>query len=233
MQNRNPIPCHTERDQAAFAIPGGKLHSRVSGPIRSQMKASQETRRWRSIAVLLFAAMLVAAAPARPIAAAPNYELEVRKSERLLLVKKGNKIEKTYRVATGRGGKGDKQMTGDARTPIGRYRIVRFNHNSKFHFFMQLNYPNATDAFYGLRYKRISRREFHRIIDALRGGRVPPQDTALGGFIGIHGIGRVNRQKLRIHSAADWTDGCIALTNEDIQDLRRYVSVGTIVVISD
>lgn len=184
------------------------------------------------VAALLLAVVL--AAGAAPAGAAPGaYELEVSKSRRVLTVRSGDKVERTYRIATGRGGPGDKLRTGDKRTPVGTYRVLRFNDNSHFHFFMHLNYPNVKDAFYGLKHNLITREDFDRIIDALRDGRVPPQNTRLGGLIGIHGIGEVNGEKLRIHESLDWTEGCIALTNEDIEDLRRFVDVGTIVVITE
>ncbi len=162
-----------------------------------------------------------------------GYELEIIKSERVLLVKHGDGVHKRYQIATGRGGSGDKQVTGDLHTPVGTYRIVRFNENSKFHLFMQINYPNVKDAFYGYKSKLISRGEFYSIIDSLKQGSVPTQTTKLGGAIGIHGIGEMNPKRLRIHKVLDWTEGCIALTNEDVIDLRNYVSLGTKVVISE
>jgi len=182
-----------------------------------------------SFAVIGLLVMVMAALPA----AAATYSLEVKKSDRILFVKNGENVEKTYEIALGRGGNGDKLEVGDNRTPIGTYRIVSFNDNSKFYFFMQLNYPNVKDAFYGLKRNLISRAEFDQIIDALRHGALPPQNTGLGGAIGIHGIGDETRKKLRIHDALDWTEGCIALTNTEIQELRKYVKLGTRVVISE
>lgn len=170
---------------------------------------------------------------ATPAATRAEYEIEVNKSARTLTVRNGESIERVFNVATGRGGKGDKQRSGDNKTPVGVYRIVGFNDNSQFEFFMQLNYPNVKDAFYGLKRKVIDREQFDRILAALRRGRVPPQDTALGGQIGIHGIGEINPEKIHIHEALDWTEGCIALTNEEVHELRRYVSVGTVVVIKE
>ena len=98
---------------------------------------------------------------------------------------------------------------------------------------MRLNYPNVKDAFYGLKNKTITRYEFDRIIDSLRRGELPPQNTALGGAIGIHGIGQETEKTLRIHSKVDWTEGCIALTNAEVAELRAYVQVGTEVVIKE
>lgn len=161
-----------------------------------------------------------------------GYVIEVLKSRKILLVKQGDKVVRRYRTAVGRGGRGDKQRSGDHKTPIGTYRVVRFNDNSRFRLFMQLNYPNIKDAFYGLKKHLIDRQEFDRIVTALKQGRTPPQNTPLGGAIGIHGLGAENRKRLRIHENYNWTEGCIALTNKEIMDLKKYVHIGTKVVIN-
>ncbi len=161
------------------------------------------------------------------------YYLEVDKSDRLLRVKYAGETHRQFNIAWGRGGPGDKRQMGDQRTPEGAYRIVGFNENSEFHLFMRLNYPNVKDAFYGLKDKLISETEFEQIIESLRSGKLPPQDTALGGAIGIHGVGKENARKLKIHSKLNWTEGCVALTNQEVSDLRSYVSIGTKVVIKE
>ena len=168
-----------------------------------------------------------------PSAEPATYHLEFDKSERILRVKSGNKIYREFNAASGSGGVGDKAKTGDKHTPEGIYRIAGFNEKSKFHLFMRLNYPNVKDAFYGLKNDIISRNEFDRIVDSLKLGRLPPQTTALGGAIGIHGVGVETKKKLHIQTNLDWTDGCIALTNKDVSELRKYVRVGTEVVIRE
>ncbi|MGQ0657707.1 MAG: L,D-transpeptidase family protein [Chromatiales bacterium] len=175
-------------------------------------------------------ALLVGTAPSAAGATA-HYEIEVIKSKRLLLVKSGDKVEKSFRVSSGRGGKGDKQKLGDHKTPVGIYRIVQFKDSENFHLFMQLNYPNAKDAFWGLKNHRINRSQFDAIVQASHANGVPPQDTPLGGSIGIHGLGAQSTERLGKHTKIDWTEGCIALTNEQAEELRRYVSIGTRVVI--
>jgi len=162
-----------------------------------------------------------------------GYVIEVLKSRKMLLVKRGDKVVRRYRTAVGKGGQGDKQHSGDHKTPVGTYRVVRFNDNSRFRLFMQLNYPNIKDAFYGLKKHLIDRREFDRIVTALKQGKTPPQNTPLGGAIGIHGLGTESRKRLRIHESYNWTEGCIALTNEEIMDLKKYVHIGTKVVINE
>ena len=162
---------------------------------------------------------------------ASPYQLEISKTSQVLLVKDDNNIIKRYRIAFGKGGKGTKRRLGDNKTPVGSYRIVDFKQESKFHYFMQLSYPNLLDAWHGYRNELISAQEFRQIASAYKQGRIPPQNTALGGYIGIHGIGELTDEKLEIHALHNWTEGCIALNNHEINELRRYVSIGTRVLI--
>ena len=184
------------------------------------------------LGALVLTALLVTALPAAR-AATGGFEIEVNKTARLLIVRAGAEVLKTFRVAVGRGGRGDKNMRGDNKTPIGTYRVVGYNDRSRFDTFVRLNYPNVKDAYYGLRNAVISRYDFDRIVAALREGRTPPQNTALGGAIGIHGIGEETPEKIHIHDHLDWTEGCIALRNADIHELKRFLTLGTRVVIRE
>ncbi len=181
---------------------------------------------------MLLAAMLVLLSVSAPLYAA-SYDIEVKKKQRLLLVKDGERVRATFPIALGRGGPGDKQKLGDNKTPVGTYRIVGVNDNTAFDTFLRLNYPNVKDAFYGLKSRLISRREFDRIVAALRHNQVPPQNTRLGGAIGIHGLGEETPEKVHIQNKLDWTQGCIALRNHDLHELREFIEVGTRVVISE
>lgn len=162
-----------------------------------------------------------------------GYDIVISKSERQLSVKEGDQTIKQYRIAYGRGGDGTKRQLGDRKTPVGVYKIIDFKGDSKFYYFMQLDYPNLLDAWYGYKNKLISATEFKRIADAFKTRQKPPQDTNLGGHIGIHGLGEETEEKLDIQNGLNWTEGCIALTNEQIDDLRHYVAIGTKVVIKE
>jgi len=162
-----------------------------------------------------------------------DYALLIFKSEQRLNVVKGERTVKQYRIAYGKGGKGTKREIGDKKTPVGVYKIVDFKNDSRFHYFMHLDYPNLLDAWYGYKNRIISANEFKRIAHAVKYREKPPQDTRLGGYIGIHGLGNTTESKLRIHDEINWTEGCIALTNEQIDDLKKYVTIGTKVVIRE
>ncbi len=162
-----------------------------------------------------------------------DYTVEIDKSDRTLLLRQGKRIARRYTAALGSGGIGDKKIRGDHKTPVGVYYITGFNDESGFEIFMRLNYPNVKDGFFGLKRALITREEFDRIVDAQRQDALPPQDTPLGGAIGIHGIGEETPDRLHIQQKINWTKGCIALTNREIRELRSFVDVGTRVVIRE
>ena len=164
-------------------------------------------------------------------AEAGEYELRISKQNNELIVERAGERVKTYRIASGKGGRGAKRRQGDNKTPVGAYRITQARESGRFHYFMHLDYPNLIDAWRGYKDKVISAVEFKQIALAHKQGRTPPQDTGLGGFIGIHGLGRTDAEKLAIHEGFNWTEGCIALTNEEIRELRQFIQPGMTVLI--
>ncbi len=168
-----------------------------------------------------------------PLVQASEYQILISKKNKELVVEKSGEIVKKFHIASGKGGKGTKRRQGDSKTPLGVYRISKFKESSRFHYFIQLDYPNLIDAWYGYKNKTIDAKDFKRIASAYKKREAPPQDTELGGFIGIHGLGVENDEKLTIHEEINWTEGCIALTNAEINDLRKFVDVGTAVIIKE
>jgi murein L,D-transpeptidase YafK len=161
------------------------------------------------------------------------FAIVISKSRQELVITKDDQIIKQYRISLGKGGAGTKRKLGDKKTPVGVYKIIDFKEDSKFHYFMQLDYPNLLDAWYGYKNNIITAADFKKIAHAYKEKQKPPQDTKLGGLIGIHGIGKESEEKLQIHNGFNWTDGCIALTNEQIVELRKYVDIGTKVLIKE
>ncbi|MBI2992665.1 MAG: L,D-transpeptidase [Gammaproteobacteria bacterium] len=183
--------------------------------------------------ILLLIGLAFLACPAVFAVDTGSYRLEISKSARELRVMQGDQVIRRFHAAIGKGGLGTKRRLGDNKTPDGHYRIVNFRADSRFHFFMQLDYPNLLDAWHGYRNELINAGEFRAIATAYHSGAAPPQETALGGYIGIHGIGELTDRKLDIHASNNWTEGCIALTNEEINELLAYVAMGTRVVIRE
>jgi murein L,D-transpeptidase YafK len=115
----------------------------------------------------------------------------------------------------------DKIRQGDRRTPEGEFYVFTKNDKSAFYFSLGLSYPNIEDAGRGLRENLITSRQHDAIVCAIKRKRIPPQNTALGGDIYIHGNG----------ASSDWTWGCVALENADMKELFDAVTVGTPVTI--
>jgi murein L,D-transpeptidase YafK len=145
------------------------------------------------------------------------------RSDRMTVYRDGKELAVFDNIAFGAAGVKEKQRVGDDVTPRGTYTVGWIRKESKFVHFIGLNYPSLADAERGYRNGVIGRATFERIKQAIERGKTPPQDTPLGGQIGIHGVGRGS---LEIHRLANWTAGCIAIEDHQIRRLARIVSVG-------
>ena len=141
----------------------------------------------------------------------------IKKSARKLQIFDGRKLIKTYTVVLGFSAKGDKEIEGDGRTPEGEFYVFTKNPESRFHLSLGLSYPSKDDAKRGMAKQLITKEEYGEIVKAIDEGGMPPQKTKLGGEIYIHGGGVDN----------DWTDGCVALKNEEIGEIFAMIPVGT------
>jgi len=162
-----------------------------------------------------------------------NVSVTIFKARHELWLFHGDRSTKVYRVFLGSSPKGDKRERGDYKTPQGDYRIVEKKSNSKFHRFIAIDYPNLKDADRAYEEGRITAAQWVEILRAAETGSKPPWDTSLGGFIGIHGIGDDEEFKLRLIEDMDWTNGCVALTNRDVDELFRLLPIGTTVRIRE
>jgi murein L,D-transpeptidase YafK len=145
----------------------------------------------------------------------------ISKSKRTMVLFDGERAVRTYHIGLGRDPIEDKVREGDYRTPDGEFYVCVKNANSKFYLSLGLSYPNLEDAERGLRDKLITRAQYDQIKSAITRKARPPWDTPLGGEIFIHGNG----------SATDWTWGCIAVEDIEINELFEAVPMGCRVVI--
>ena len=150
-----------------------------------------------------------------------NPRIVVFKRERRLELYSGESMVRTYHVGLGLNPVPDKVRQGDRATPEGNFYVFTKNDKSAFYLSLGISYPNAEDAERGLRDGLISRGQRDAIVNAIKRKATPPQNTALGGDIYIHGNG----------ASSDWTWGCVALENADIKELFDAVPVGTEVTI--
>lgn len=163
---------------------------------------------------------------------AGQLKLVIWKSQYTVTLYKGETPVKTYRAVFGKGyQEGDKQQMGDKRTPEGEFYICTMNHSKRFYKFMGLSYPGLKHAEHGLQSGMISPAEYMMIKKATEERSAPPWETRLGGAVGIHGrtLDAGNTQQSYI--STNWTDGCIALDNADVDEIYQVVSLGTPVTI--
>lgn len=155
----------------------------------------------------------------------------ISKPEYTLTLYIGRKPAATFPIALGREPEGDKVIRNDGRTPEGEFYICQMSSRPRRAFlgarWMRLSYPSIEDARRGLKADLITRREYREIVSAVRRGRIPPQNTRLGGGVGIHG----GCFAIGTEMARNWTLGCVALWDSDVIEVYRRLQVGTPVLI--
>jgi murein L,D-transpeptidase YafK len=156
---------------------------------------------------LIFCAVAICAACSRttPLAdgTKPN-KVVILKSDHIMTLMNGSRVLRSYRIALGRSPVGRKTRRGDHRTPEGNYTVDAKESHSRFHLALHISYPNQAD------------RE-----RAQRAG----VDT--GGDVEIHGLQNGLGWIGSLHRAIDWTDGCIAVTDSEIDEIWGIIPVGT------
>lgn len=150
-----------------------------------------------------------------------NAKIVVNKTKRKLYLLSGNRVVRIYPISLGFDPVNDKVKQGDGRTPEGKFYVCSKNPKSRFHLSLGISYPSLDDAERGLKQGLITKKEYDQIVWAIKSGKRPPWSTKLGGAICIHGGG----------VAWNWTQGCIALNNQDIEELFKIVPTGTPVII--
>lgn len=154
------------------------------------------------------AALLLGASAGSAGRTAPKPEqadfILIVKSERTMTLMRQGKVLKTYKVALGQEPRGAKTQLGDNRTREGEYTIDLRNPHSQFHLALRISYPNQAD------------RERARKLG------VDP-----GGAIMIHGLPAAYAWLGPAHRQTDWTLGCIAVTNPEIEEIWKMVPLGT------
>jgi murein L,D-transpeptidase YafK len=138
----------------------------------------------------------------------PADRILIEKKERRLTLMAKDRILKTYKIALGGDPNGPKERQGDNRTPEGTYIIDSRNKNSRYHLSLRISYPNEKDK-----------------------KRAKELGVSPGGNIMIHGIKDGFSWIGSMHSDFDWTRGCIAVTDEEIEEIQTLVPDGTVVEI--
>jgi murein L,D-transpeptidase YafK len=130
-----------------------------------------------------------------------------KKERQLTLISKG-KVLKTYKIALGGNPNGPKERQGDNKTPEGTYVIDSRNRDSRYHLSLHISYPSEKDK-----------------------KRAKQLGVSPGGDIMIHGIKNGYSWVGDLHTEVDWTKGCIAVTDEEIEEIDKLAPNGTIIEI--
>jgi murein L,D-transpeptidase YafK len=160
-----------------------------------------------------------------------NVSLVVDRKTYTLSIYEDEILVKSYRASFGRMINRPKIKAGDGATPVGEYRICSIDTAVTYYKFFKINYPSLNDAVEALKKGWISQREFNDIKFQYYYENCTQFHRILGGNIGIHGIGRFNYILKNLPFVFNWTDGSIALSDEDIDELYSIIKVGTKVVI--
>ena len=128
----------------------------------------------------------------------------VDKSARTLQLLSDDKVIKSYHIALGGNPIGHKQQQGDQRTPVGSYTLDYKNEKSKFYHSIHISYPNTTDK-----------------------ARAKSRGVSAGGDIMIHGQKNGFGALDLLNQQRDWTEGCIAVTDDEMDEIMAAVKIGT------
>ncbi len=134
----------------------------------------------------------------------------VRKSAREMQLLRGDAVLRSYRIALGGDPEGHKMQEGDQKTPVGDYVIDWRNPRSMAHLSLHISYPNAQDS-----------------------ARAKAAGVEPGGNIMIHGLPNGWGAFGAVHHLWDWTDGCVAVTNAQMQEIWSMVANGTKITLQD
>lgn len=186
------------------------------------------TRLRSAVLVLVWLLVLAQAAAA----AQDALRITVWKKRHRLEVLRGGRVVHSFHVSLGIDPVGPKETRGDGKTPVGTYIVYDKRPSERFRWFLALNYPHIEDANRAFAAGRISADTWADIWLADKMHETPPWDTPLGGFVGIHGTG-AERKKAKQRQVSDWTDGCVALSDSDMDELYVMTPIGTEVQIRE
>lgn len=136
--------------------------------------------------------------------------VEVKKAIRKMYLMDGDVVVREYWIALGKNPKGHKREEGDQRTPEGKYFLEYVKNDSEFYRSMHISYPNYQDRV-----------------------RAEVEGVNPGGDIKVHGLKNGTTEHPLFVQSFDWTNGCIALTNEEMDEFISLVKYGTPIYIRD
>lgn len=140
---------------------------------------------------------------------------------------------KKYKISLGRNRSKNKKEKNDQVTPTGVYEICSIIQNCPYYRSFKLNYPNEKDAAEAFKNNYISYKEYVSIVQAAQNGDCPPENTRLGSDLNIHGIGKYDFIFRNLPFVFNWTNGSVAISNKNMDELIKVINIGTKVIIKE
>lgn len=186
-------------------MPCSRFTTKNEFPTQLNSPVVRLNKRWILLFICLSSVILYSFKSSYRLASISQIDkIVVLKSKRTLMIYSQNQLIKTYKIALGRQPAGKKQIEGDKKTPEGNYTIWKKGPHAKYHKYLFISYPNSSD-----------------VKNAKKMHKEP------GGLIYIHGLNERYAKLGKLHILKDWTLGCIAVTNEEIDELYKIINVGT------
>lgn len=187
----------------------------------------------RGARILLFLILVLSGLLFRTDAAAnslgPERCIVVDKGRRTLTLYLDGKVVSCFPVSLGLDPVSDKRRSGDSATPEGCYYVTYKKGKSRFHLFVGISYPNEVDAWHAWWRVLIPVTDYISISDAAARHAAPFNGTVLGGGLGIHGGGVYRDDGGRL--VTDWTEGCVALDDQAMEEVFSFCAIGDRVII--
>ncbi|WP_411679033.1 L,D-transpeptidase family protein [Clostridium thailandense] len=152
----------------------------------------------------------------KPESTPSRSSIKIYKEKKVLELYADEKLIGRFKIGLGTYTEGNKEKEGDNKIPEGSYYISSKISKTKYTYFMGISYPNVKDAQNGLDKGLIDKSVYNRIKNSIEEKKQPPGNTPLGGEIGIHGGG----------TEYENTYGSISLSNEDINIIKQYSTIG-------
>lgn len=159
-----------------------------------------------------------------------DVHIEVDRRNYVLGLYSNSVLIKNYKAVFGKDYSKQIKLDGNDATPVGKYYICNIDSNSRYRKFLRVSFPNYYDLEKAFRLGFISKKNYDIIMDELNNSGCPGEGMKNIKVIGIHGIGKLNFIFKNLPFVYNWTNGSVAVSNENIDEIFSVINIGTEVV---
>ena len=160
-----------------------------------------------------------------------NVSLKIDRKNYIIELYSDTILVKNFKTVFGRNSSNNKSSFTDNATPVGNYMICGKQIDTIYHKYLNINFPNKSDAYKFLKIGVITQSEYDNLLGKINKGECPFEQIDYRASIGIHGIGEYNFIFKNLPFVFNWTNGSAAVSDEDIDELYSVIPVGTKVII--